>query len=146
MYPQPRVESFIKDNFVPVKIHIKEQPQVFERFGVQWTPTMQVLDPEGNKRHQFEGFLPPDDFLAQLELGLAHSAFARKDWEAAEKRFRHIVETLPNSDVAPEAQYWAGVAPYKRTGDAKSLQATAEAFKQRYADSTWAKKASVWGK
>jgi hypothetical protein len=24
--------------------------------------------------------LPPDDFLAQLQLGLAHSAFARQQW------------------------------------------------------------------
>lgn len=144
MYPDPGVESFINDNYVPVKIHIKEQPQVFERFGVQWTPTMQVLDPDGTKRHQFEGFLPPEDFLAHLELGLAHSAFAGARWPEAESRYDDIVSRLPRSGVAPEALYWAGVSRYKNSGDATALRRTAEAFKTRYADSTWAKKASVW--
>jgi hypothetical protein len=103
VYPDPRVESFIKDNFLPVKIHVKEQPQTFKRFGAQWTPTIQVLDPDGTKRHQFEGFLPSDDFLAQLKLGLAHAAFARLQWKEAEGRYGEILSTLPGSDVAPEA-------------------------------------------
>jgi hypothetical protein len=62
------VESVINDHYVPVKIHIKDQPQIFERFGVQWTPTMEVLDPDATKRHQFEGFLAADAFLAHLKL------------------------------------------------------------------------------
>ena len=145
MYPDPRVDKFINENFIPVKIHIKEQPKTFERFGAQWTPTIQLLDPDGTKRHQFEGFLPPDDFLAQLKLGLAHSAFARQQWKEAEDRYEDIVKTLPGTDAAPEALYWLGVSRYKGSGDGSQLQHTAQAFKNRYTDSTWAKKASVWG-
>jgi len=145
VYPDPRVERFISENFIPVKIHIKEQPKTFERFGAQWTPTMQLLDPDGNKRHQFEGFLPPDDFLAQLKLGLAHSAFARQQWKEAENRYEDIVKTLPETDAAPEALYWLGVSRYKGSEDGTHLQHTAQAFKNSYTDSTWAKKASVWG-
>lgn len=140
------MESFIKANYLPVKIHIKEQPKIFERFGVQWTPTIQVLDPDGTKRHQFEGFLPRDDFLAQLQLGLAHSSFARQQWKEAEAGYTEILNTLPDSDAAPEALYWRGVSQYKSSGDPTALQQTAEAFKTRYADSSWAKKASVWAK
>ena len=88
--------------------------------------------------------MPADDFLAQLKLGLAHSAFARQQWEEAERRFRDIIQTLPESDAAPEALYWAGVAKYKGSGNAAALNDTAKQFKQRYAQSTWAKKASVW--
>jgi len=128
-----------------VKIHIKEQPATFERFGAQWTPTIAVLDPSGAKRHQFEGYLPSDDFLAQLKLGLAHAAFAKQDWEAAERMYRELVDQMPETDAAPEALYWAGVAEYKRTGDAKALGGTAAQFRNRYSQSTWAKKASVWG-
>ena len=138
------MESFINGNFIPVKIHIKEQPKTFERFGAQWTPTIQVLDPDGTKRHQFEGFLPADDFLAQLKLGLAHSAFARQEWKEAESRYDDIVKLLPGTDAAPEALYWLGVSRYKDTGDGSFLQQTAEAFKDRYTDSTWAKRSSVW--
>jgi hypothetical protein len=108
------VENFINANYLPVKIHIKEQPKIFERFGAQWTPTIQVLDPDGTKRHQFEGYLPPDDFLAQLQLGLAHSAFARQQWNEAETAFGEILTTLPESDASPEALYWQGVSRYKR--------------------------------
>lgn len=140
------MESFINDSFIPVKIHIKEQPNTFERFGAQWTPTIQILDPDGAKRHQFEGFLPADDFLAQLKLGLAHSAFARQEWKEAESRYENILSALPRTDAAPEALYWLGVSRYKDSGDATSLQQTAEAFKNHYSNSTWAKKASVWGK
>ena len=77
-------------------------------------------------------------------LGRAKLAFQQQQWAEAERRFREIVEQLPQTDAAPEALYWAGVAPYKATGDPASLQATGRAFTTRYQDSTWAKKASVW--
>jgi len=55
-----------------------------------------------------------------------------------------VVEKLPNSDAAAEAQYWAGVSRYKASNDGAALKATADAFKKKYSDSTWAKKASIW--
>lgn len=114
------------------------------RFGVDWTPTILILDPDGQERHRIEGFLPNDDFLAQLHLGLAHAAFTAGKFEQAAEGFEKIVRELPGTDAAPEAQYWAGVAKYKATGSAEALKATADAFAQRYSDSTWAKKASIW--
>jgi len=39
-----------------------------------------------------------------------------------------------------------GVSRYKSNGKPTALQQTAEAFKTRYSDSAWAKKASVWAK
>ena len=78
-------------------------------------------------------------------LGRAQIAFAHQKWDEAEKLFRTIVDQLPNSDAAPEALYWAGVAPYKATHNPASLKATGQAFKERYKDSSWAKKASIWG-
>lgn len=137
--------SYVTQNFVPVKIHIKEQPAVFERFGAQWTPTLLILDQEATERHRFEGYLPADDFLSQLHLGLAHAAFGRKQWDEAERRYREIVEKFPSAEPAPEALYWAGVSRYKATGDAASLKETAQHFQSRYKESSWAKKASVWG-
>lgn len=134
----------MNENFIPVKIHIKEQPQTFQRFGAQWTPTAIILDSEDKEQHRFEGFLPADDFLAQLHLGLAKSAFAHQDFAGAEKRFRTIVEKFPNTEAAPEALYWAGVSKYKATNNPAALGETGQQFKSRYLDSSWAKKASVW--
>ena len=132
-----------------MRVHVKEQAEEFrrlgKRFGAQWTPTILELDSDGVERHRIEGFLPNDDFLAQLMLGRAQMAFAAGDWADAEKRFREIVDKFPDNDAAAEALYWAGVAPYKASHDPSSLKRTADAFKQRYQGTSWAKKASIWG-
>ena len=114
------------------------------RYGVQWTPTVLVIDPSGEERHRSEGFLPREDFLAQLELGWARSNFARSTFSEAERRFRDVVNRYPKSEAAPEALYWAGVARYKASADPSALADTARQFQERYQESSWAKKASVW--
>ena len=129
---------------MPVKAHIKEQKETFQRFNAQWTPTQLVLDPDGTERHRIEGFLPVDDFLAQLELGLGKLHFQHESYEEAEKRLRGACDRFPTSGAAPEVCYWAGVSAYKRTNDPKYLGDTAKALKERYPDSEWARKASVW--
>ena len=148
MWPDERVVRFVNQYFLPARVHVKQDAEEFQRYSKRysapWTPTILELDADGVERHRVEGFLPADDFLAQLMLGLAHMAFKQERWAEAEPRFREIAEQLPRTDAAPEALYWAGVARYKATGDAASLKDTARAFTQRYQDSTWAKKASVW--
>jgi TolA-binding protein len=148
VYTDPRVVEFVTRHFVPVRIHVKHNADAFaklgEKFNAQWTPTILLVDASGEERHRIEGFLPLDDFLSQLSLGLAKAAFARKDHAAAERLYKEIVERYPATDAAPEAQYWTGVARYRATNDAGALKETAQAFDQRYSDSTWAKKASVW--
>ena len=51
-----------------------------DRFGAQWTPTILIVDREGQERHRIEGFLPADDLLSQLILGSAHAAFGAGDF------------------------------------------------------------------
>ena len=123
---------------------MKEQSEAFARFDVQWTPTVLLLGPDGSERHRFEGYLPVPDFLAQLRLGLAHEARTRGDWSKAEPLYRELADDPTAGEVAPEALYWAGVSKYKATGEAGALAETGQAFKTRFAESTWAKKASVW--
>lgn len=115
MYPDSRVDSYISENLIPAKIHIKEQPATFDRFGVQWTPTLMFLDSDGAERYRFEGYLPPEDFLAHLELGLAHTLFGSKKFKEAEQQFRRVAQLYSKSEVAPEALYGAGVSRYKAT-------------------------------
>jgi hypothetical protein len=123
---------------------VKEQGEAFERFGAQWTPTILILDPSGVERHRIEGFLPAPDFLAQLKLGLAHEARLLGDFSKAERLYRELADDPAAGEVAPEALYWAGVSKYKGTGEAGALAETGQAFKTRFADCAWAKKASVW--
>jgi TolA-binding protein len=148
VYTDPRVATFVMETFIPVRVHVKQQAEQFkqlgERYNAQWTPTILILDSLGNERHRIEGFLPADDFLGQLELGAAKAAFAEKRFTEAERRYRAIVDHHGRSDIAAEALYWAGVSRYKESGDASALKDTARAFNERYSDSTWARKASVW--
>jgi len=142
------VVAFVSENFVPVRVHVREQADEFkrlgERYGAQWTPTILLINPAGEERYRIEGFLPTEDFLAQLSLGLAHEAFAKSNFAEAERRFADIVERYPDTEAAAEALYWAGVARYKATDDPSALGETARQFKKRYQKSSWAKKASVW--
>ena len=90
-------------------------------------------------------FLRAAALAVAVVTAAAQIAFAEKRFDEAERRFREIVEQLPSTDAAPAAQYWTGVAKYKASGDNKTLAATAQAFKAKYAETTWAKKASIWG-
>jgi TolA-binding protein len=131
--------------FVPAKVHIKEQKPVFERFGAHWTPTQLILDEDGAEQHRIEGFLPAEDFLAQLELGLAKRHFKHQEFGEAATLFRSLCERSQGAGAAAEACYWAGVAAYKADSDASHLKETAAVLRRRYPDSEWARKASVWG-
>jgi len=130
---------------VPVKVHVKEQPTTFSRFGVNWTPTLLVMSPDGIERHRIEGFLPGEDLLAQLTLGLGHAARRRGRWAEAEEHYRRVLDRFPSTAAAPEALYWTGVSRYKVSGDHSALAETAHQLKLRYPESEWMKKASVWG-
>jgi tetratricopeptide (TPR) repeat protein len=139
----------INDHFVPVRVHVRDQAEEFKRLGkrynAQWTPTILVLDATGEERHRVEGFLPAADLISQLALGRAKVAFANGDFAEAERRFRKVIDRYPGSEAAAEALYWAGVSHYKASGDANALKETARQFRERYTNTSWAKKASVWG-
>ncbi len=136
--------EFIQQTFVPARFHIKENSAAFDRFAAQWTPTILVLDESGVERHRIEGFLPAEDFLAQMELGLAKLAFQHNDYKGAERWFHAVCESMSGATAAAEACYWEGVSAYKSDNKAEHLHDTYRKLSQRYPASEWAKKASVW--
>ena len=148
MFPDDRVARFIGEHFVPARVSVREQPEDFARLGgrfnAHWTPTTLLLEPDGTERHRIEGFLPTEDFLAQLTLGTARAAFGRQEWDVAERYFREVAEKYPATTAAPEALYWAGVARYKRTNDAGALSETSRQFTTRYQDTEWARRTEIW--
>ena len=88
--------------------------------------------------------MPVEDFLAQLELGLAKMHFDKLQYNEAEKLFRSIYKNYPTAGASPEAAYWAGVSAYKATKKVESLGETGMLLKELYPDSEWTRKASVW--
>jgi TolA-binding protein len=76
--------------------------------------------------------------------GLARIAFMGKDWPNAERRYAEVAEKYPDTSAAPEAIYWKGVSRYKATTDRAALGTVANETKEKYPNSLWALKASIW--
>ena len=129
---------------MPLSAHIKEHPVYFHRFDALWTPTVLILDPKGVERFRLEGYLPKDEFRAQLELGLARVAFMSKTWAEAESRYAAVLEKYPDSKAAPEAIYWKGVSHYKSTNDHTVLGELPGQLHDKDPDSIWALKSIAW--
>ncbi|HWP23720.1 MAG TPA: hypothetical protein VNM15_05990 [Candidatus Binatia bacterium] len=111
-----------------------------------WTPTLLILDSGGAERARSEGYLPNAEFRARLAMALARIAFMRKDWAEAERRYAESAEEFASTSAAPQAVYWKGVSRYKTSGDPKELSKVAEELKQKYPNSLWALKASIWSR
>ena len=105
---------------------------------------MLILDSSGEERWRIEGYLPKNEFRSQLEMGLARVAVMDKQWADAEQRYTQIIERYPQTAAAPEAVYWRGVTRYKKTNDHTVLGGVSEELTEKYPESVWAKKASVW--
>jgi outer membrane protein assembly factor BamD (BamD/ComL family) len=103
-----------------------------------------ILDASGTERRRSEGYLPRDEFVAELHLGLGRLAFMQKQWTDAERHYSEVIDRFPKTTGAAEAVYWRGVSRYKRTNDHTALPAIAAEFERQYQQSPWATKASIW--
>jgi TolA-binding protein len=138
------VAGFINANFLPVEAHIKEHPAWFHRFDANWTPTVLVLDSKGAERYRIEGYLPRDEFQAQLEMALGRIAFKEMRWDDAERFYDTVIQQFPSTKSVPEARYWRAVSHYKGTNDHGVLSQVAKELQQTSPQSIWAEKASPW--
>jgi len=127
-----------------VEAHIKEHPAWFHRFDATWTPTVLVLDSKGTERFRLEGYLPKEEFKAQLVMSLARIAFKEKRWLEAERIYGEVVENYSNTFSAPEARYWRAVSHYKGTNDHTVLGQVAQELNQIAPESIWTRKAIPW--
>jgi hypothetical protein len=125
-------------------VHVKENPRNFKRFDAVWTPTVLVMDPEGDERWRLEGYLPREEFRAYLELGLARVAFMKKDWAAAEQYFANIADNHPDSKFAPEATYYRGVSRYSASHDGAELANAAVALNEKFKGDEWQLRSLPW--
>ena len=105
---------------------------------------MLIMDSSGKERWRIEGYLPKNEFRAQLELGLARMSFMEKRWAEAEQKYDQVIERYAETAAAPEAVYWKGISRYKMTNDHTVLGGVAEELGAKYPESVWAQKAIVW--
>ena len=143
-YPDSRVVEFINGRMVPVQMLYDAQPFA-STYNIKWTPTMIVLDGEGKEHHRIVGFLPPDEFIPALLLGIGKTAFDKDELDKAMTDFDKVVTAYPRSAAAPEAMYLRGVVQFKKSHQAEPLKEAFEQLKRDYPASEWAKRATPYG-
>ncbi|MBI5644082.1 MAG: thioredoxin fold domain-containing protein [Deltaproteobacteria bacterium] len=134
----------LSNEYVPIQFLVTKDQEVTARYKIEWTPTLILADEYGNELERWVGFLPAEEFMGQLYLSKGLAEFHRNRFRAAESAFEWIIDHQPESEVAPEARYYMGVALYKESGDPSHLARTWESMSRRYPGNYWTKKASAW--
>ena len=99
---------------------------------------------KGTERHRIEGYLPKDEFEAQLRMALARIAFKEKKRPDAERIYSEVLEKFPETSSAPEALYWKVASQYQATHDHTVFGPAAKELQERWPQNVWAKKALPW--
>ena len=110
---------------------------IVKRFMQIWTPTLMLLAPDGSVYSEWNGYLPPALFLAQLLLGLGKAALKQDRFEQAGTLFDEVASNHPGTDAAAEALYWTAVSRYKGSHEASDLIGGWEKLRSQYPASTW---------
>ncbi len=145
-YPDPRVATFIAGHFIPARLRVKESPELAHEYLVGWTPNVVFLDDLGKVYYRVEGYLPPEDFLAYLSLGVGKYRLSRKFFEPAGVRFDEVAKRHPGTDAAAEALYWLGVAQYKQSHDPAQLRPSWQRLAQEYPKSEGTQRTRIPGR
>ncbi len=139
-YPDKQVIRFIENTVIPLKLPHDSKPWADE-YMVKWTPTLITANGGGKEHHRTVGFLPPEELIPSILLGVGKVHFDAERIDEALKFFDSIVEKYPRRDSTAEAIYLKGVCQYKSTHDAKPLKMAYEKLQMDYPTSIWTKRA-----
>lgn len=139
-YPDEKVIAFIEGNFIPLRVSYDTQP-LATQFNLKWTPTLIILDPDGKEQERIIGFLPPEEIIPSLLLGMVKVYFNHEKFDKALEVIEKILTQFPTSSVVPETLFLKGVCGYKSSHNPKHLKDAYEELQQKYPSSEWAKKA-----
>jgi hypothetical protein len=142
-YPNDKVVRFVDYNFVPVQIGTSNTA-LKGQFNVTWTPTIIVLDADGNEVHRVVGFLPPEEFIPTFMVAKGKWYFNADLHPEAQGMFEEALREYPDSGAAAEAVFFQGVSRYKLSHDPKPLRAAYETLTAKFPGSEWTKRAAPY--
>ncbi len=142
-YPNDKVVKFVDYNFVPVQIEVSNTALMNE-FKVNWTPTIIVLDADGNEIHRVVGFQAPEEFIPTFMVAKGKYYFNAGQHPEAQGMFDEALREYPGSAAAPEAVFFLGVSRYKASHDPKPLRESYETLMAKFPGSEWAKRAAPY--
>ena len=95
-YPDEKVAGFINENLVPVQMLYDAQPYAVD-YNVQWTPVVIILDETGKEHHRTVGFLPPDEFVPSVLLGMLKTKFDLQQYGEAARVADMLIREYPGA-------------------------------------------------
>lgn len=147
-YSEEKVQKFVVEEYVPLKSQCfwKERTELMKRFDIAWTPTFLIQDSTGIVHRKLIGYIPVEDFLAQLKFGKGIVFFETERHEEAARWFQRVFDEHADSAVAPEAVFFRGIADYKKTHEASALRRAYDTLSERYPRSEWARRAEPYSR
>jgi hypothetical protein len=139
-YPDSDLIAAIHKYIVPVKIP-SEDEKLLKTFQVKWTPTLIVLDQEGQEHHRILGFMDSGELIPSLLLGIAKCCFDADQLENAQDYLNLIIEKYAASTAAPEGLFLKGVCSFKQSHEISILKDTYEQLSEHYPENQWSKRA-----
>ncbi len=142
-YPDSRVAQFIASRFIPARVVVKQDPRLVEEYFVSWTPNVVIADEQGKIHYRVEGYLPPEEFMARLSLGIGKYWLHRKQFAQAKERFDEVALRHAGTGAGAEALYWMGVAQYKQSHDPAQLRPSWQKLAQEQPHSEWTQRTRI---
>lgn len=139
------VVSAVKEQVVPAWLPHDHIPLSSE-YGVTWSPSLLVLDPEGRAHRREIGFLPAEELVPFLLMGCAGVYFDGDKFDYAVPLLEKLLAQHGSSAYAPEARFLLGAATWKASNDPSRLRLTYEDLQRTWPDSLWAKKARPYAR
>jgi hypothetical protein len=143
-YPNEKVIEFFSKKIVGLRAPFDSKPLSTD-FSVKWTPTLVVTDWDGKEHNRTVGFLPPEELIPSLLLGMAKCDFDADRFRQAIALLDALLADYPWSSAAPEAVFLRGVSRFKAANDPAPLKEAYEKLRVDYPESEWVKRASPYG-
>ncbi|WP_224983530.1 thioredoxin fold domain-containing protein [Geomonas agri] len=134
------VVNFIADRVIPVRVPVSSTTQTGD-FRISWTPTLITLDLYGREHQRTVGYLPPDEIVGSVLLGMAKASLDNGQYNEAVIQLTTLLNGCPKCAAAPEAVYLRGVARFSSSHDPAALKDIYQQLSKEYPDSDWTKRA-----
>ena len=138
--------DYLKMNYVFVKYNTyNRQPGFRNTFTSSphlWTPTFIIFSNDGSEVRKATGYLPPKQFINELQLGKALAQLRKARSGDALVTLNNLLASSDCDITKQETLYWAGVAAF--SANKKSLEHLVpfwEKLIHEYPGSPWAERA-----
>ena len=107
-YPDSQTVSFVHDHLIAIRINVSTDGEISGKFRIQYTPTIVLVDGDGQEYYRSVGFLPPEEFIPAMLYGIGKFQFQINQFDKADAILDKIIKQYPSSKVVGEARKLKG--------------------------------------